>query len=178
VTITMVGYGDIVPATVGGKVVASVMVYVGIVLIALVVTILGNSYLQTEHAARVGNLSLTEGLMRRSFLIRRRGSLNDMSGAVEFQESSSNSANIPIPETQPFALEQVEYGDAEERLVTLVSAATDFMKKREAIERSLDYCILETMQAVTMQDQLRRDSEAILDQSQSELCREMVCQVD
>ncbi len=46
--------------------------------------------------------------------------------------------------------EQLEYGEAEERLVALVSAATDFLKKREAIARSLDYCVLETMQAVTM----------------------------
>ncbi len=137
---------------------AFITVYVGIVLIALVVTILGNSYLQTAHAARVGNQSLIKGPTRRSSMTRRRGSLKDMSGAVEFQECSSNSANIPasnsanipIPETQPFALEQLEYGEAEERLVALVSAATDFLKKREAIARSLDYCVLETMQAVTM----------------------------
>jgi voltage-gated potassium channel len=52
ITITTIGYGDIVPITLAGKLISSLCAFVGVVLIALPTSIIAGSFIETSRAQR------------------------------------------------------------------------------------------------------------------------------
>jgi voltage-gated potassium channel len=56
VTVTTVGYGDIYPVTIEGKIIASILMIVGIGILGVLISTLGVSFIETRFRPKSSNV--------------------------------------------------------------------------------------------------------------------------
>jgi uncharacterized membrane protein YgcG len=92
VTITTVGYGDMVPTSVAGRLIATVAMYLGIIVLALPITIIGSNFTEEYQLQREAEQIAAEERQRRRELKKNKGKGSSMSlfGSIDDNDTEAS----------------------------------------------------------------------------------------